>query len=310
MKETCLILGGAVFIGSHLADLLLENTYNVVIFDKINCFKGNIKHILKRIKFIEGDFDIDIRNALENVDYVYHFISTTLPQSSNLNPYYDVESNVLGSIKLFEKCVEFSVKKVIFLSSGGTIYGISEEPIITESHPCNPICSYGITKLTIEKYLNLFYYLHGINYSIIRLSNPYGERQNPLVQQGVISVFLKKALLGEMIDIWGDGSVVRDYIYIKDVAVALMKAIQSDSIMKIFNVSSAIGYSLKEILSYIESVSKKKIEVNFINLNRKFDVPINVLDNSLFKNDFNWEPKVSLERGISNTWDWIKSQQF
>jgi len=209
MKETCLILGGAGFIGSHLADLLLENDYNVVIFDKINCFKGNINHILKRIKFIEGDFnnDIDIKNALENVDYVYHFVSTTLPQSSNLNPYYDVESNVLGSIKLFEKCVEFLIKKVIFLSSGGTVYGISKEQIITESHPCNPVCSYGITKLAIEKYLNLFYYLNGLNYSVIRLSNPYGERQNPLVQQGVIPVFLKKALLNEVIDIWGDGII-------------------------------------------------------------------------------------------------------
>ena len=308
MKETCLILGGAGFIGSHLADSLLAEGYNVVIFDKINCYKGNINHLLKEIKLIEGDFnnDIDIKNALYKVDFVYHLVSTTLPQSSNLNPAYDVESNVLGSIKLFEECVNHAIKKVVFLSSGGTVYGIPKETPIKETHACNPLCSYGITKIAIEKYLNLFNYLHELDYSVIRLSNPYGERQNPNVAQGVISVFLKKVFTGDLIEIWGDGSVVRDYIYINDVSSALVKVIQKKSTEKIFNVSSATGYSLKQIINCIEMVTKKGAKINYTNLNRKFDVSINLLDNTLFKQEYEWLPETSLEAGIENTWNWIK----
>jgi UDP-glucose 4-epimerase len=312
MNETCLILGGAGFIGSHLADSLLHKGYQVVIFDRINCFKGNINHIIKKIKFIEGDFnnEIDLKNALKGVDYVYHFVSTTLPQSSNLNPFYDVESNVLGSIKLFEECVSNSIKKVIFLSSGGTVYGIPKETPIKETHGCNPLCSYGITKIAIEKYLNLFNYLYGLDYSVIRLSNPYGERQNPNVPQGVISVFLKKVFTGETIEIWGDGSVIRDYIYISDVSSALVSVIQKYSDEKTFNVSSCNGYSLKQIIACIENITNRKAMVNYTNLNRKFDVSINLLDNSLFKKEFNWLPVISLEDGIEKTWNWIKNQKF
>jgi UDP-glucose 4-epimerase len=312
MKETCLILGGAGFIGSHLADSLLAKGYGVVIFDKINSYKGNINHLLKDIKFIEGDFnnDIDIKNALNKVDFVYHLVSTTLPQSSNLNPSYDVESNVLGSIKLFEECVNHSIKKVVFLSSGGTVYGIPKETPIKETHPCNPLCSYGITKITIEKYLNLFNYLYGLDYSVIRLSNPYGERQNPNVPQGVISVFLKKVLNSEAIEIWGDGSVIRDYIYISDVSSALVNVIQKPSNEKTFNVSNTIGYSLKQIINCIETVTKKEAKINYTNLNRKFDVAINLLDNSLFKKEYNWLPVTSIETGMENTWNWIKNQKF
>ncbi len=312
MKEKCLILGGAGFIGSHLADKLLESGYDVTVFDKINSFKGNIKHLLKKIRFIEGDFnnDIDIRNAIKSSDFVYHLVSTTLPQSSNLNPTYDVESNVLGSIRLFEECVAQKVKKVVFLSSGGTVYGIPQEVPINENHSCNPLCSYGITKITIEKYLHLFNYLYGLDYAVIRLSNPYGERQNPNVPQGVISVFLKKVLHNEVIEIWGDGSIVRDYIYINDVSDSLVKVISHDSGVKMFNVSSGRGYSLIEILSAIEKVTGMKPAVNFTNSNRKFDAPVNILDNKLFSSEFDWEPGVELEDGIFRTWNWIKEQKF
>jgi len=312
MNEKCLILGGAGFIGSHLADELLSCGYQVTIFDKINSFKGNINHLLKHVKFIEGDFnnDIDVRNAVKSTDYVYHLVSTTLPQSSNLNPAYDVESNVLGSIKLLEECVSQSVKKIVFLSSGGTVYGVPKTIPITEDHACNPLCSYGITKIAIEKYLNLFYYLYNLDYSVIRLSNPYGERQNPNVPQGVISVFLKKVLLGEKIDIWGDGSVIRDYIYISDVSSALINVIKKSSVNKTFNVSSGAGYSLKEIITSIENVTGMNALVNYTNANRKFDVPVNILENTLFKNEFGWSQVIPLEEGIGRTWNWIKNQKF
>lgn len=312
MQKKCIILGGAGFIGSHLADLLLHKGYEVVIFDKINCFKGNIEHLLKKVKFIEGDFnnDIDLKNALKGIDYVYHFVSTTLPQSSNLNPFYDVESNVLGSIKLFQECINQSIKKIIFLSSGGTVYGSPQYIPIDENHPLNPLCSYGITKITIEKYLFLFNYLYNLDYCIIRLSNPFGERQNPNVPQGVISVFLKKVFTGETIEIWGDGSIVRDYIYISDVSDALVKVIEKDTPQKIYNVSSSQGYSLIEILENIEKVTNIKPKVIFTNKQRKFDTLVNILDNTSFKIDFNWNPRISIKTGIEKTWNWITKQKF
>jgi len=174
----------------------------------------------------------------------------------------------------------------------------------------NPLCSYGITKITIEKYLFLFNYLNNLDYCIIRLSNPYGERQNPNVPQGVISVFLKKVFTGETIEIWGDGSVVRDYIYISDVSNALVKVIEKEAPKKIYNVSSSQGYSLIEILSYIEKVTNIKPKVIYTNKQRKFDTLVNILDNTSFKIDFNWNPEISIENGIERTWNWITKQKF
>lgn len=306
-QKSCLIYGGGGFIGSHLAEELLSKGYEVTVFDKLNFSKRNLQNIADKIRVIEGDFNniIDIRKSLEDIDYIFHLVSSTLPAGSNENPVYDAESNLISSLKLFRECCDRKVKKLIFLSSGGTVYGIPDSIPITEDHPTKPICSYGIIKKTIEDYLYLFQQLHNLDYNVFRLSNPYGERQNPYAAQGAIAVFLNKVLKDEEIVIWGDGEVVRDYIYIKDAAKALATSVTADSQSKLFNLSAGIGYSLNQIIDVIRKVTgKQNIKIRYQE-KRSFDVPVSVLDNSLITRELGWKPETSLNSGIEATYKYF-----
>jgi len=174
----CLVLGGAGFMGSHIVDALVARNHRVRIFDLPNISTHNLHQSMDSVEILGGDFNNvnDISQALEDIDVVVHLVSTTLPGPSNENPVYDVESNVIGTLNLLKQAVEKRVKKIIFSSSGGTVYGIPRFVPIPETHETNPVCSYGITKLTIEKHLALFHHLHNLDYTVLRLANPYGER--------------------------------------------------------------------------------------------------------------------------------------
>lgn len=309
MKKRCLILGGGGFIGSHLADALLEKNYDVVIFDKLNFSRKNLNHILDKIKIVEGDFnnEIDLKTALKDIDIAFHLVSSTLPANSNENPIYDVETNLISSLRFLNETFINGISKIIFISSGGTVYGIPERLPIKEYHPRKPICSYGIIKKTIEDYLYMFGKLYGLDYHVFRLSNPYGERQNPYVAQGVIPVFLKKLIKGEQIEIWGDGSVERDYIYIKDVASAFIKCLEVNPKERIFNLGSGKGYTLNDIIGIIEKVTHKKTKVVYKE-KRNIDVPVNILDNKLITEKLSWKPETEIEIGISKTYEYLKKE--
>ncbi|MEO8209243.1 MAG: NAD-dependent epimerase/dehydratase family protein [bacterium] len=305
-KEKCLVFGGGGFIGSHLCDELLSKDYSVTVFDKINFSKKNILHLLDKINIIEGDFnnEIDLSASLKNVDYVFHLVSSTLPSTSNDNPVYDTETNLISSLRLFKECSDIKVRKIIFISSGGTVYGIPDKIPIRENYHSNPICSYGIIKKTIEEYLFMFEKIYGLKYYTFRLSNPYGERQNPSAAQGVIPVFINKAINNRKITIWGNGEVVRDYIYIKDVVRVLVESLSKDSKEKIFNLSSGRGYSINEIIKLIKKISGREIRVENIE-GRSIDVPVNILNNTLIKKTFNWKPETTIEQGIRLTYNYL-----
>lgn len=305
-RGSCIIYGGGGFIGSHLCEDLLNREYDVTVFDKLNFSQKNLSNVIDRVKIIEGDFnnEVDIEKSLKNIDFVFHLVSSTLPTNSNENPVYDAETNLLSSLRLFNECRINKVKKVVFLSSGGTVYGIPEEIPVSEIHPINPIVSYGIIKRTIEKYLYMYYKLYGMDYYVFRLSNPYGERQNPLAAQGAIAVFLYKIMNNEPIEIWGDGSVTRDYIYIKDAVDLIAKSISIKTDEKIFNVSSSKGYSLNEIVEIISGVSGIAADVNYT-AGRGIDVPVNILDNTLARETFDWSPGTDITDGIRRTYEFI-----
>lgn len=307
MKKNSIIFGGGGFIGSHLCEELLKLGHNVTIFDKLNFSKINVIHLKKMVKIIEGDFNnkSDLKSSLKNIDYVFHLVSSTIPAMSNLNPVYDVESNLVSSLNLLNLCVRMKIKKVIFISSGGTVYGKPITKLIGENHPSRPICSYGIIKKTIEDYLYLFKNNYGLDYCVFRLSNPYGERQNPFLAQGAVTVFLYKAFKGQIIEIWGDGNVIRDYIYIKDIISVI--ASFPDRILKtnIFNLSSGKGVSLNHLLNLTREISGKKIKVKYEE-SRKTDLPRNILDNSLAKKEFHWKPEIGLRKGMEITYNYIK----
>ncbi|MEP7145556.1 MAG: NAD-dependent epimerase/dehydratase family protein [bacterium] len=307
-KGKCIIYGGGGFIGSHLCEELLKNNYEVTVFDKISFSKKNISNFTDDVKIIEGDFnnEVDIRNSLNDSDYVFHLVSSTLPAASNENPIYDVETNLISSLMLFRECVDRKIKKIIFLSSGGTVYGIPKNIPIKENHFSNPICSYGIIKKAIEEYLFLFERIYGLDYLVFRLSNPYGERQNPYASQGVIPVFINKAIHEEKIIIWGDGSVIRDYIYIKDAVKVIAGSIKKETSSKVFNLSSGKGYSLNDIIELINLISDRKTRVEYTE-SRYSDVPVNILDNELVKKTFGYEPQTNIEDGIKKVFRYLQN---
>jgi UDP-glucose 4-epimerase len=305
-KESCIIYGGAGFIGSHITEELLKNSFNVTIFDKINASKKNVEHVLDRIDFIEGDFNnkVDIKDSLRGHTYAVHLVSSTLPADSNLNPAYDVETNLVSSLNFFEECVRQNIKKVIFISSGGTVYGNPIKTPVNEEHPTHPTSSYGITKLTIEKYLELYQNLKGLEYTILRLSNPFGERQNPKLGQGLIAALLYKIKNGQAIEIWGNGKIVRDYFYIKDGAKAVYLSLKQNSKFRTFNISSGKGLSINEILKKFKKILGLKFRVVYKEA-RKFDVLANVLDNRRAVRYLRWKPVTDFSDALKLTWNYI-----
>jgi UDP-glucose 4-epimerase len=302
----CLVLGGGGFIGSHLSKALLEQEHVVRIFERPNLRPVAILPGSRNLDWLEGDFlnEKDISQAVAGCEIIFHLISTTISSSSNDNPIYDVESNVVSTLHLLEAARKAGVRQVIFASSGGTVYGIPEEAPIKETHPMDPVCSYGISKLAIEKYLHLYHVMHGLDYRILRIGNPYGEGQRTMASQGAVAVFLYKALRDEVIEIWGDGSVTRDYIYVGDVVQAFLKVMQSSGEHRLFNIGAGEGRSLTELIRAIESLVGRPVARRFLPA-RAFDVPTNVLDISRAKTFLGWQPKTSFQEGLSRTFKWL-----
>lgn len=301
-KMKCLVLGGGGFIGSNICIGLLDAGHEVAVFEKEGRSKENLRNFESRIRWMEGDFlnPEDLQSAVGGMDVVFHLISSTLPKGSNESPVYDITSNVVPTINLLDAARNAGVRKVIFFSSGGTVYGIPETIPIPENHPTTPICAYGIHKLMIEKYLSLYHRLYGLDYSILRVSNPYGERQRPTGSQGAVTVFVYKALKGEHIEIWGDGSVVRDYLHISDVVRAAVKAMNVSTDNRIFNIGSGRGLSLNEVIGTIGQTLGLKPNVRYTGP-RNFDVPVNVLDITAAREILGWSPETDLKSGIMLT---------
>ncbi|MBN2468461.1 MAG: NAD-dependent epimerase/dehydratase family protein [Deltaproteobacteria bacterium] len=307
-RGTCLVLGGCGFIGSHIVDNLLESGYSVRVFDKLNVDTRNIDHVIDDVEIETGDFcnETDVSRAIKGADYVFHFINTTLPKTSTDNPVYDVESNVVSSLKLLDLASRDKVRKIIFASSGGTIYGVPQSIPIPEDHPTNPTCSYGISKLMIEKYLELYRITRRLDYVSFRMSNLYGERQNPHAIQGAVAVFLGLAREGKPITIWGNGAITRDYLYVRDVLSVLVGALEVQTHAHIFNLGSGHGTTLDELTEVIREVSGKTVEV-IRSEGRPIDVPVNVLDISRVRNEFDFAPQTSLRQGVKKTWEWLNN---
>lgn len=305
-KMKALIIGGNGFIGTNLADALLRSGHKVSSFD---LYPSRYREANPRINYIYGDFANhgEVREAVRGKDWIFHLAYTTLPATSNEDPSYDVRSNIIDTLQLMDACKDTHVQKLVFISSGGTVYGVPQSLPIHEDHTTEPICSYGITKLTIEKYLHLYRHLYNLDYVVTRLANPYGEFQNPQAKQGAITVFLGNVLANKPINIWGDGEVIRDYIYISDAAEALVKAAEycpDEKQPRIFNIGSGAGQSLNQIVRAIKAAVGKEIEVVH-HPARSADVPANVLDIDRAKKCLGWQPEINLENGIRKTWDWL-----
>jgi len=301
----CAILGGGGFMGSHLGQALLALGHELTVFDRPEArFLDELRRTGARI-FV-GDFlkVDDIRRALSDTEVVYHLVSTSVPLTSNDNLVWDAETNIVGTLRMLEEAQRTHVRKIIFASSGGTVYGIPRAIPITEDHPTNPTSAYGISKLSIEKYLHLHWILQKLDYCILRISNAYGEREPTAGVQGVIGTFLNRALHGQEIVIWGDGSAVRDYVYVGDVARAFVSAATASGAPRIFNVGSGQGHDLNDILALVQQNLQRPLRRKYMPA-RAFDVPANVLDISRAREYLDWTPKIGLAEGISRTYQWM-----
>lgn len=294
-------------MGSHIVDAFLERGHKIRVFDRPKVDLDNLSRCLGQIELVRGDFlnENDLSLALSDIDAVVHLVGTTLPKSSNDAPVYDVESNVVGSLKLLELSRKHGVRKTVFASSGGTVYGPSAACPISETQPTDPICSYGITKLTIEKYLQLFHHLYNLDYVVLRIANPFGERQDPRNSQGAVTVFLWKLLQGEPITIWGDGTVARDYFYIGDLVSAFVAAIETETPSRLYNIGSGVPHTLNQLLHVMQAVTRRIPVVHYMPA-RKLDVPINFLDVARARRELLWQPRISLQEGITRTWRWLQ----
>lgn len=306
--KVCLILGGNGFIGSHLAGGLLRQGFTVKVFDTFQGGMKNLDSVRDNIELINGDFlcDADVIRALKDTDYVFHYISTTNPVTSLENPVFDISSNIIGSVKLFQHAQNAGVEKVFFPSSGGTVYGEPKEIPIRESAPMNPVNPYAISKLAIEKYLDYFHHHFGMKYVILRYSNPYGEGQNPHAKQGVIPIFLNKIKNNERPVIYGDGSAIRDYLYIGDAVDATIAVVTSGTRERVFNIASGEETSLNQLIEIMSEVTNKHCLPEYVNDGKTY-LSRFVLDISRLTRETGWKPKIPLKEGIDRTWRWISS---
>lgn len=303
-----LILGAAGFIGTNLTLKLVENKNNKItlVDKKKSYFSDDVIFPNTEISESSLDLGMDFR-ILQGQDAVYHLVSTNVPTTSNQHIAQDIKANVLFSAQLFDACIKFGVKKVVFISSGGTVYGKEVSCPLSENTPTNPISSYGVQKITIEKLLYLYNYMYGLDYRIIRLANPYGPYQRPNGILGAVSTFTYKALKGDEVQVYGDGSVIRDFIYIDDAIRAIINIVNGENKHHIFNLGCGYGTSIKEVLEAVESALGLNMNIVY-KPGRAVDVPINYLDISRYEKYYGKLNPISLEEGIKRTAEFMKRE--
>ena len=305
-----LLLGAAGFIGTNLAiELAKDETNEITLVDsKKEYFANVLKHGFGNIVIKESVFDEKtvFENFLCGQDVVYHLVSTNVPTTSNQHITQDIQANVIFSSKLFDACVNCGVKKVVFISSGGTVYGKEANCPLPENTPTNPITSYGVQKITIEKLLYLYNYMYGLDYRIIRLANPYGPYQRPNGILGAVTTFTYKAIKNEEITVYGDGSIVRDFIYIDDAVKAIKNIVDGTNVHHTFNVGSGCGTSINDVLQAIQEALSVKLQISY-KPGRSVDVPVNYLDISRYENNYGELNPLSLHDGILKTAEFLKS---
>lgn len=309
-KTQVLILGADGFLGSNLAKSLRKNSkYKILAFDLFkDGFAKNIDAFDRDFVMFQGNFlnREDVRKALSGIDYVFHFVSLTTPGSSMNDPLIEIDTNLKATVVLLEECVKAGVKRVIFPSSGGGIYGNTDKNIISEDDPTNPISPYAISKLAIEKFLNYFNVQFGLDYLILRYSNPYGPGQNVIGSQGIIPIFLNLVKKEKEITVFGDGKNVRDYMFIDDAVENTIKlAFKRNLNYRIYNIGKGSGATINEIISLIKKVTGKKVKIKKVPA-REIDVRQVILNNKRAKAEIKYSSTVSLKTGIEKAWEWIQ----
>jgi len=304
-----LITGGAGFIGSNIVDRLVELNYDVAVIDDLS--NGRIENVNKKAGF----YRFDIRNKKlidifkkEKPDLVIHNAAQLSVRISVEEPVFDAEVNVLGGLNVFHCCSQTGIKRVIFASSGGTVYGEQEYFPAGETHSTNPISPYGVAKLTSEKYLYYFYKIYGLKYIALRYANIYGPRQDPLGEAGVVAIFSNRIISGQNPVINGDGNQTRDYVFVDDAVEANVLAMKSDFVGCV-NIGTGIETTVNKLFYILKEVSVNPGIEKVHGPAKQGEQYRSVLDCSLAKKVLGWQPEVDVKRGLEITYNWFKSSR-
>lgn len=304
---TVLILGGAGFIGKNLTRFLVEAGKDVVVFDRNEADYGCFIYE-KSVKIVRGqlnDYTLIEKIFDENkIDIVIHLVATIIPETNLKGVLSEVDLNLKATMYLIDIMNKKNVNKLIYFSSGGTVYGRNGKELNCETDQTEPQNSYAWIKLTIEKYIKMLSYQSELKYLILRPSNPYGEYQNIRGRQGFINVSLGKIFDGNPIEIWGDGSVVRDYIYIKDLCTYVNKLIDLNKWNDTYNIGSGHGISLNDVIKEIKNIVKSDFEVLY-EKSRNIDLQKNILSVDKIICDTGYHCSTAINSGIEMTWLWI-----
>ena len=294
-----LVTGGAGFIGSHVVDLLIKKGHDISIIDNLST--GKKENLNKDAKFYKADIKSKFVEGIfkkEKFDVIVHHAAQINVRKSILDPVFDAENNILGSLNIIALSKKYNIKKMLYASSGGACYG---EPVYLpcdEKHPVNPICPYGVSKYAVELYLNQ----SGVKHCILRYGNVYGPRQDPLGEAGVIAMFTNKIMKNKIPVVFGDGKQTRDFVYVEDVAKANLLALEKEGT---FNIGTGKKISVNEVYAAL----KKFSDYNGGKIHAKpiaGEVKHIYLGISKAKQLLGWEPAVNFEEGIKKTIKWYK----
>lgn len=300
----CCVIGGAGFIGAHVTRLLATSGREVVVLGR----RAEPNVLLPPgVVYVSGDYaNRAVLNAiLKGTSEVIDLAYSTVPQTSFVDPIFDIVSNLPPSVGLLQETLAEGVRKVVVVSSGGTVYGVAESLPILEDHRTDPISPYGVTKLMIEKYARMFHLVTGLPVVVARPGNAYGEEQRTLSGQGFVSTAVHSTIQGRAIELFGAEGTVRDYIHVADIASGIIAALEHGAPGSAYNIGTGKGRSNLDILKMIEPLAKRsgfRVQTKILPA-RKFDVPANVLDSRKLETASGWLPRVSFEEGIGRVWN-------
>lgn len=297
-----LVLGGNGFIGSHVVAVLMDSGHRVSVIDRAPAPSFAHSH---SIEHVGRDIDHAVA-TLPSIDIVCHLAYSSIPSTSNADPVADVIDNLAGSVRLLEAMRAAGKQRIVYLSSGGAVYGSPRSVPISEDHPLDPISSYGVTKVAFEKYLGMYAALYGFKPTIIRPSNPFGPGQGKMGLLGVVNTFLHAALVGAPVTIWGDGTSVRDYVYVGDLA-SLVKMVVEGNATGTYNCGRGVGVTLLELADLVEELTGRPLERAFRPV-RGFDPPLVVLDIKRATRELGWAPTTNLRVGLRLTQAWLTAE--
>jgi UDP-glucose 4-epimerase len=301
-----LVTGGAGFIASHIADKFIEEGHVVVILDDLSTgFEKNINPKAKFVKLNIGDEKVSNLFEEEKFDVVNHHAAQMDVRRSVVDPAFDANTNILGTINLLQNSVKHGVNKFMFASTGGAVYGEQEYFPADENHPTNPVSPYGISKLSVEKYLYFYFNEHKLNYTILRYANIYGPRQNPFGEAGVVAIFSTKLLKGEQPIINGTGEQTRDYVFVKDVVKANILTL-ADEESDIYNVGTGIETNVNELYNILNDIVGNGQEEKHGPAAAGEQMRSVITSQKLF-DKFNWKPSTTLIDGLKETSEFFKN---